>query len=87
MARPRHDAFGQQVGKGAVDRRVRLAENERQFRRIDEGRPAEGVEQLSFGKGHKVRLPAHEIRKVLLTLRIALYIVGIQQYVSRSGRQ
>ena len=37
------DALGQQVGKGAVDRRVRLAENERQFRRIDEGRPAEGI--------------------------------------------
>ena len=32
--------------------RVRLAENESQFRRIDERRPAEGVEQLSFGEGH-----------------------------------
>ena len=54
LLRPLHvayspgNALGQQVGKGAVDRRVRLAENERQFRRIDEGRPAEGVEQLSF---------------------------------------
>ena len=35
-----------------VDRGVGLAENERQLRRIDEGRPAEGVEQLSFGEGH-----------------------------------
>ena len=52
MAHPPADAFGQQVGQGAVDGRVRLAENERQLRRIDEGRPAEGVEQLSFGDRH-----------------------------------
>ena len=35
-----------------VDRGVGLADNERQLRRIDEGRPAEGVEQLSVGEGH-----------------------------------
>ena len=44
MADPPNDA----VGQGAVDRGVRLAENERQLRRIDEGRPAEGVEKLSL---------------------------------------
>ena len=38
------DALGQQTGQGTVNRGVRLAENERQFRRIDERRPAEGVE-------------------------------------------
>ena len=32
-----------------VDRGVGLADNERQLRRVDEGRPAEGVEQLSVG--------------------------------------
>ena len=35
-----------------VDRGVGLADNERQLRRVDEGRPAEGVEQLSFGDRH-----------------------------------
>ena len=39
--------FGQQVCQDAVDRGVRLVENERQLRRVDERRPAEGVEQLS----------------------------------------
>ena len=37
------DAIGQQVGQGSVDGRVRRAENERQLRRIDEGRSAEVV--------------------------------------------
>ena len=32
--------------------RVRLAEDARQLRRIDERRPAERVEQLLVGKGH-----------------------------------
>lgn len=44
VAQPSHDALGQQVGQGAVHSRVRLAEKERQFRRIDEGSPAEGIE-------------------------------------------
>ena len=35
-----------------MDGSVRLAENACQLRRVDEGRPAEGVEQLSFGEGH-----------------------------------
>ena len=52
MAHPPDDAIGQQVGQGAVDRRVRLAEDARQLRRIDERRPAEGVEQLSIGETH-----------------------------------
>ena len=39
-----------------MDCGVRLAENERQLRRIDEGRPAEGVEQLSFGDRHVSRV-------------------------------
>ena len=39
---------GQQVDQGTVNRGVRLAEDERQLRRVDEGRPAEGVEHLSF---------------------------------------
>ena len=34
--------------KVRVDRGVRFAEDERQLRRVDERRPAEGVEQLSF---------------------------------------
>ena len=61
MARPPHDAFGQQVGQGAVDGRVRLAENGRQLRRINERCPAEGVEQLSFGEGHGSGLPKAEL--------------------------
>ena len=52
VASPPHDASGQKAGQSAVDRGVGLAENERQLRRIDEGRPAEGVEQLSFGDRH-----------------------------------
>ena len=44
MTHPADDAVGQQVGQGAVDGRVRLAEDARQLRRVDEGRPAEGVE-------------------------------------------
>ena len=37
------------TGQRAVDRGVRLAEDERQLRRVDEGRPAEGVEHLTIG--------------------------------------
>ena len=47
VAHPLDDAVGPHVGQGSVDRGVRLAENERQFRRIDERRSAEGVQQLS----------------------------------------
>ena len=47
VARPPREAFGQQVCQDAVDRGVRFVENERQLRRVDERRPAEGVEQLS----------------------------------------
>ena len=52
MTHPPGDADGQQAGQSAVDRGVGLAEDARQFRRIDERHPAEGVEQLSFGEGH-----------------------------------
>ena len=44
------DALGQQVAQGSVDGGVRLTEDACQFRRIHEGRPAEDVEQLSFGE-------------------------------------
>ena len=50
VVHPSHDAFGQEGAQGSVDRGVRLAEDVRQLRRIDEWRPAEGVEQLSFGE-------------------------------------
>ena len=52
MAHAAGYTVGQQAGQGAVNRGVRRAENERQFRRIDERRPAEGVEQLSVRDGH-----------------------------------
>ena len=52
MTDPPDDAVSQQVGQGSVNRRVGLAEDVRQFRRIGERHPAEGVEQLSFGDGH-----------------------------------
>ena len=45
-----------------VDRGVGLAENERQLRRIDERRPAEGVEQLSFGGRHVLSLRSQRTR-------------------------
>ena len=50
------DALGQQVGKGTVDRGVRLAKNERQFRRIGEGRPAEKIKHMSVGVTHTSRV-------------------------------
>ena len=46
------DALGNQIGQDSVDRGVRLAEDERQLRRIDERRPAEGGKQLSIGECH-----------------------------------
>ena len=46
------DAVRQQLGQPAVDGRVRLAQDERQFRRFDERHSAESVEQLPVGKGH-----------------------------------
>ena len=39
-------AVGQQAGQRTVNRRVRVAEDARQFRRVDERLPAEGVEHL-----------------------------------------
>ena len=57
------DAVRQQPGQCSMDGGVRLTEDARQLRRIDERRPAEGVEQLSFGDCHMLRLPAHEIRR------------------------
>ena len=53
---PPNDALLQQVGQGAVDGRVWLAGNESQLRRIDEGRPAEGVVQLLVGYCHGTRI-------------------------------
>ena len=52
MANPPNDAFPQQVAQGSVDSGVRLAKDARQLRRVDKRRPAEGVEQLSFGDCH-----------------------------------
>ena len=46
------DAVGQQLGQSAVDRGVRLAQDERQLRRFDERHPGQGVEQLSVGESH-----------------------------------
>ena len=56
MAHPPGDAVGQQAGQGSVNGRVRLAQDACQLRRVDERRPAEGVEQLSFGDCHVLRL-------------------------------
>ena len=56
MAHPPHGAVCQQVGQVSVDRGVGLAENERQLRRVDEGRPAEGVEQLPVIQRHEPRV-------------------------------
>ena len=47
MANAPDDAVSQQAGQGAVDRCVGLAEDARQFRRVDERHPAEEMEQLS----------------------------------------
>ena len=44
MAHPPDDAVGKKAGQGAVNRRVSLAKDARQFCRIDERRPAEGME-------------------------------------------
>ena len=52
MTHPSDDAGRQRAGQGSVYRGVRLAENERQLRRIDEGRSAKRVEQLSVREGH-----------------------------------
>ena len=43
VTHPPDDAVGQQVGQGSVNRGVGLAEDARQFRRVDERHPAEGV--------------------------------------------
>ena len=47
-----HDAVGQQTGQGTVDGRVRLAQDERQFRRVDERHSVDGVEQLTVATSH-----------------------------------
>ena len=44
VANAPNDAVRQQVGQGSVNRGVRLSQDARQLRRIDEGRPADGVE-------------------------------------------
>ena len=43
---PPDDAVCRQVAQSSVDRGVWLAQNERQLRRVNERRPAEGVENL-----------------------------------------
>ena len=48
MAHAAGDTVCQQVGQGSVEGRVSLPEHACQLCRIDERRPAEGVEQLSF---------------------------------------
>ena len=52
VARPSHDAIGQQVGQGSVNGRVRLAQDACQLRRVDERHPAERIEHLPVGEGH-----------------------------------
>lgn len=52
MADATGDAVSEQVSQMAVDGRVRFLQDERQLHRVDERHPAEGVEQLSVGKGH-----------------------------------
>ena len=52
VAHPPDNAGGQQVGQPTVYGRVRLTENKRQFRRIDERHSAERVEQLSVATSH-----------------------------------
>ena len=52
MAHPPDDALGQQAGQRTVDGRVGLAQDTCQLRRVDERRPAEGVEQLLVGEDH-----------------------------------
>ena len=44
MAHTPSYAVSQQVGQCSVDGRVRLAEDARQLRRVDERHPAEGIE-------------------------------------------
>ena len=56
MAHPPHDALFQQVAQGSVNRGVRLAQDERHLSRVNERRPAEGIEQLSFGDRHVLRV-------------------------------
>ena len=56
MTDPAGDAVSQQEGQAAVDRGVRLAKNARQLRRVDEGHLAEGVEWLSVGERHVLRV-------------------------------
>ena len=70
VAYPPDDALGQLVGQGSVDCGVRLAEDARQLRRIDEGRPAEGVEQLSFGDRHVLRVAKESLGEHPLSVSI-----------------
>ena len=51
------DAVGQQVGQDAVDGRLRLTQDACQLRRVDEGQPGKGVEQLSVGDCHVPSVP------------------------------
>ena len=44
VIRPPDDAVSQQAGQGAVNRRVSLAKDARQFCHVDERHPAEGME-------------------------------------------
>ena len=52
VADPPGDAVRQQAGQEAVDGRVRLAQDERQFHRVGERHLAEEIEQQSVGEGH-----------------------------------
>ena len=67
MAHPPGDAIGQQAGQGSVDCGVRLAEDERQLRRIDERRLAKEVDQLSFGE-RQVGVFTPSLGRVLILL-------------------
>ena len=62
----------QQAGQGAVDGGVGLTQDERQLRRVDEGRPAESVEHLSFGQGHSSSVGDRATRWATVTCRCCL---------------
>ena len=57
MAHPPDDAVSQQAGQGSVDGRVRLAQDARQLRRVDEWHPAEGVKHLSVRDAGILEVP------------------------------
>ena len=56
VAYPPDDAVGQQLSQMAVDGRLGMAKDGGQLHQVDERHPVEGVEEMSFGTGHKSSL-------------------------------